>query len=287
MNCTEARERLSPLLDGELGAAEAAEVRAHVAECEGCREHHAELAALVSTLRGAPSPALPEGFAAEVLAALPSRRRGGLLRLVPLAGLAAAALLVAVVLSHRSRSPDARSPVTETARGPAPGASEGDGPPRDIPFASAPAASVPDGAPAESVVGDSRAGLTAGAPAPVAEEARASRSSGLRYIVAGGQPDAAAGMILAEIDHRRRRGGPPPPSDAGTDDTACVERVVAGAYGEPRSILLCLTPDEVRYVLAILDEQGGLRVTRRNGGYEADRGKSTAREAVEFVFESR
>lgn len=41
--CAQFHEKIHPLLDGELNAAEAAAMRAHMAECEGCRQEYEQL----------------------------------------------------------------------------------------------------------------------------------------------------------------------------------------------------------------------------------------------------
>jgi anti-sigma factor RsiW len=309
MNCGDAKERLSPLLDGELDDAEAVGVRAHLGTCERCRAHHAELLAIAEALRGAPRAPAPEGFAAGVLTALAGRRRGRLPRLVPLAGLAAAAaLLLAVLLAPRSSTIEPGSRATEVARETDPpeeiaprtwtgGAEMTAPPPADSVFPSGGSrrdleksgdigpGSPPPAGPSESAVDDARPGLTAG-PESAGRDA-GSFGPALRFVVAGGEPDAAAGRILAELDHRRRANRLVP-GDGPAD--GCSERIVADVHGEPRAMVLCLTPDEVRYVLSLLGEQDDLEVTRRNGavaGPRAAPGPGTDRKQVEILFEAR
>lgn len=60
------RARLSSLVDGALGAQEAAEVEAHLAECARCRAELAQLRATVAMLREVEPVHAPEGFAGSV-----------------------------------------------------------------------------------------------------------------------------------------------------------------------------------------------------------------------------
>jgi len=73
MTCDHARERLDALMDGELGAAERAEVEAHIAGCAACDAELRALAALSSSLRAAPYHRAPAGLRGDVRRAL----RGG------------------------------------------------------------------------------------------------------------------------------------------------------------------------------------------------------------------
>jgi hypothetical protein len=61
-----ARARFSGLLDGVLGAAEAAQVAAHLEQCAACRSALEQLTATVTLLRGVEPVQVPEGFAAAV-----------------------------------------------------------------------------------------------------------------------------------------------------------------------------------------------------------------------------
>ena len=74
------RERLSAYLDGELAAAELAEVSAHLAACPECAAFLADLAAVDAEAAGLPADA-PDGyferFPSRVWpASRPPRRRG-------------------------------------------------------------------------------------------------------------------------------------------------------------------------------------------------------------------
>lgn len=73
MTCDQHRERLDALADGELGAAERAELEAHLAACADCAASFRALKALSSALRAAPYHRAPAGLRADVRRAL----RGG------------------------------------------------------------------------------------------------------------------------------------------------------------------------------------------------------------------
>ena len=66
---------LSALLDGELALERAAEVRAHVASCDGCSGRLARLARVDAALAGAPAPAVPASLRARLEARLESARQ--------------------------------------------------------------------------------------------------------------------------------------------------------------------------------------------------------------------
>jgi mycothiol system anti-sigma-R factor len=81
MTCNEARARLEALLDGELDAAVAREVEAHLSGCASCREAYQRLERVRSALRAAvprePAPAALRARVRESVraAAEPARRR--------------------------------------------------------------------------------------------------------------------------------------------------------------------------------------------------------------------
>ena len=95
MTCDEAREAAPELAAGTLPGDERAAVLAHVAECAGCQDEVARLAAAVdaAVLAMAPPADPPPGFESRVVAAVsgarPTRRRLG-----PLAAAAVVALVV-------------------------------------------------------------------------------------------------------------------------------------------------------------------------------------------------
>lgn len=84
MNCRQARELLSPYIDGELPAAERAQLEDHLEQCEDCRSELGELRALVDVLGSLPEEPLPEGFAEALHGRITRRHRWPrLARLVP------------------------------------------------------------------------------------------------------------------------------------------------------------------------------------------------------------
>jgi anti-sigma factor RsiW len=78
--CVWVRDQLESLVDGELEAGRAAELRAHLAGCEDCRAHHAEAASLPTRLAAVPFPEPPGTLVRDVLGRV-SRERIGPLRL--------------------------------------------------------------------------------------------------------------------------------------------------------------------------------------------------------------
>ncbi len=282
MRCDEARALLSARLDGALAPAEEAAALAHLQGCPECRAAAGEFAALRDLLRGIPRPSAPDGFAARVAGALPARprARGRLLRFVPFAAAACAAVVLAVLVLRPPGRETAGSGLTvayeaRSASGDLPrekglgleSAREGSGdaaPPAEPEWPAgpgAPAAAVPRGAGPESD--------TAADP-------------GVGYVVSGPSPDAAAGILLAEIDHRRRREDRKPEALA-----ACTETLVADERGEPASLVLCLTPEETEYLVRLIRARGAKVRPRPDAGRRAgeDSGSSgTDRCRVEFLF---
>jgi len=99
------REQLSSLLDGEVAAAQAIDLRAHLADCPSCRGHLAELERVSRSLRALPRETMPDDLKAGVLrAARQAARRPpvpawrGPFTLSSLAVAAAAMVVVAVVV---------------------------------------------------------------------------------------------------------------------------------------------------------------------------------------------
>jgi anti-sigma factor RsiW len=105
MSCSD--EKLSALLDGDLGTGEAERVRAHVDGCADCRRALAELSSLRGLLGAAPAPEAPDDWAAvaQRLAATPERRGWLRWRFIPVAAVAALAVALVVVRSQRARGP--------------------------------------------------------------------------------------------------------------------------------------------------------------------------------------
>src|SRR5262249_34026488 len=65
--CVWAREQLEPLIDGDLEPAQVEELRSHLAQCEACREHHAEASSLPTRLAAARAPGPPTNLLRDVL----------------------------------------------------------------------------------------------------------------------------------------------------------------------------------------------------------------------------
>jgi anti-sigma factor RsiW len=89
-NCLWARQQISLHLDSELSPFEEFLLEAHVAGCDACRAHAAELERLTGLLRATPVEEPPVSFR------LP-RRRGG--RIYALSAISAAATVAVVALS--------------------------------------------------------------------------------------------------------------------------------------------------------------------------------------------
>ncbi|MHC4473549.1 MAG: hypothetical protein ACYS99_21620, partial [Planctomycetota bacterium] len=91
--------------------------------------------------------------------------------------------------------------------------------------------------------------------------------------LAGAEPDAAAGWILAELRHRRDR----------RRQDALEERLERDEAGEPSLLELNLSPDEIAF-LEDLGEEKGVRLSRTNGAAAREapkRGKAKARDQYE------
>ena len=76
--CLRVRDQLEALVDGELADDRARDLRAHLAECPGCRAHHAEAASLPSRLAAVPVPEAPASLVDGVLARVHRERVGPL-----------------------------------------------------------------------------------------------------------------------------------------------------------------------------------------------------------------
>ena len=73
MNCNQALELLDDYLDGEATKEAAAELEAHLAECDGCRREWSALQATVRLLEGLPEHEPAPGFERAVLERTASR----------------------------------------------------------------------------------------------------------------------------------------------------------------------------------------------------------------------
>lgn len=82
--CIEVRAQLEALVDGELAGDRAAALRAHLAECAGCRAHHAEAISLPTRLAAIGSPEVPPALVAGVLRRVRGERIGPLHLWAPL-----------------------------------------------------------------------------------------------------------------------------------------------------------------------------------------------------------
>jgi anti-sigma factor RsiW len=78
--CVGLRDQLEALVDGQVEPSVAAELRAHLAACDVCREHHAEAASLPSRLAAVAAPEPPPSLVRDVVRRV-SRERVGALRL--------------------------------------------------------------------------------------------------------------------------------------------------------------------------------------------------------------
>jgi Putative zinc-finger len=286
MNCERVHELLDLRLDGVLADVEREELVAHLSECDPCRERFESLRQVVDLVREIPPVRAPEGFTDGVLAGLPGRvgKRGRIRTLLPAAA-AAALVLVFGALGFRQFLMPKPEPMTELAEGrsgdsrfdeeglvvgdPMP-AGERESFPRPAESAvldrgvAAPAKVMPD--PGMTARGASQWEQGGDGSASVPHLPEAVRERGLRYVVKGGEPDATVGLILAELQNRRsrdkRRQAKETDSVMGT--RAFDERVESGESGEPESLVLYLTPEEVQYVLSLLLERK--RSTRRTNG---------------------
>lgn len=109
--------------------------------------------------------------------------------------------------------------------------------------------------------------------------------------IRGEDPDTMAGVLLAELEHFRSRAateegkGAGPARRGGADRTACDEEVLKDRRGAPRALVLCVTPEEFRFVRTILDARRA-REARATGSTaapapppaDAPDGKSRARD---------
>jgi anti-sigma factor RsiW len=76
--CILVRARLESLVDGDLDRRQADELRAHLAECPGCRAHHAEATSLPNRLAAIGGPDVPPALLEGVLRRVRGERIGPL-----------------------------------------------------------------------------------------------------------------------------------------------------------------------------------------------------------------
>jgi anti-sigma factor RsiW len=91
--CIQVRAQLETLVDGGLDPGQAARLRAHLADCPGCRAHHAEACSLPNRLAALGSPEPPQALLDGVL----RRVRGETIGPLRLWGPMVVELLLAVV----------------------------------------------------------------------------------------------------------------------------------------------------------------------------------------------
>ena len=76
ITCPRVRVLLEPYLDGDLPAADAASVRAHLATCSDCRRQHDQAMSLPFRLRALSSPAPAGSLLTDVMRAIGTERDG-------------------------------------------------------------------------------------------------------------------------------------------------------------------------------------------------------------------
>ncbi|MFH0965287.1 MAG: zf-HC2 domain-containing protein [Planctomycetota bacterium] len=108
MKCPDVGDLLTEYLDGALDVRAAAAVEKHLAACEACRKHLAELHVVVEELRALPRRPAPSRIAADIASEVEKRlarapRRPALRSFAGGLALAAAALLIAFGVSHLLR----------------------------------------------------------------------------------------------------------------------------------------------------------------------------------------
>lgn len=109
MTCARVRESLPLFVEGDLTAAEASSLGAHLAGCAACREEEAAFRASQAFLKEVPTPVFDETFHADVRRAVrlrisaeaETRRRFAFVRLWATLAATAAAILVAFLLVRR------------------------------------------------------------------------------------------------------------------------------------------------------------------------------------------
>lgn len=146
--CEEFAALLDSYVDGELSAGEAARVREHLANCPGCRRYVDDALAIRAAFPDAEETAVPEGFAAGVMAAVreaAEKRPAGRRRvywqtvLLPLAACFALVVLLRAVPGAGNGAP-ADAPAAAVDAAVAYGAAESDAEAYDYNAADEPAA---------------------------------------------------------------------------------------------------------------------------------------------------
>lgn len=97
--CAWVRDQLEAMVDGDLAEPRVGELRRHLAECGGCRAHHAEACSLPTRLRAVPGPEPPGGLIEDILRRVSGDRVGPMQVWGPLAVEAALFLVVLWYLS--------------------------------------------------------------------------------------------------------------------------------------------------------------------------------------------
>ncbi|MEP0841818.1 MAG: zf-HC2 domain-containing protein [Phycisphaerae bacterium] len=92
--------------DGELAAAQRAAVESHVDQCAECKALLSDLARLSALVAAAPRAALPEPALARLRESWRSSRERGVIRVAGWLTAAAAAILIAAVVSGPSHRPE-------------------------------------------------------------------------------------------------------------------------------------------------------------------------------------
>jgi len=265
MNCADAAERITALVDGELPPGEREALERHLAGCAACREARAAEEAVAARVRALGRPPLPDGFRESVLdriraepAAAPRAPAGRLLPMGPwlAAGAAAAAAALAMVYFG---SPD-RAGGPPVALRAAPAAEDGDAGARLVAAADARAPADPaagrglDSAAAEES-GDrgpedrsAPAGAARGddAPEPVPEPSPAPAAPPVATPVPGAEKKTPDPGPPAKRAERERKPGADEdkdaPGEAGPRLKAEREREDAEGREVPRVALLYRAP---------------------------------------------
>lgn len=274
--CEEFAALLDPYVDGELTGEEAARVRAHLADCPGCRRYVDDALAVRAAFPEAEETAVPEGFAESVMAAVreseaAGNRTGGRRRmywrkvLLPLAACFALVVLLRTIPGAGNDAPAAAPAAMDAAV--SRGAAESEAEAYEYGAAAAPAA--PYSLAAAPQAADSEASPEEAGGAAPKEEGGAGSSRILMAPTTALQDGPAAGNGTAETPV-------PQPEPAAAAGGGRVIRLTAAQAGE----LLAELPYTV--------EADGARCYQLPGGdfdalleTLAERGISPAQEAAE------